>query len=216
MSNPKKNIKNIRIDYSKSSIDFNNIIDSPFELFKSWLDLALEIDPDNANAFVLSTVSLKNEPSSRVVLLRGILEKSFVFYTNYSSAKATDLDENNNVSLNFFWPYLEKQVRVKGIVSKLSHSDSDAYFKSRPFSSQIGAHSSQQSNSLPLNYSFENIVSDLEKKYKNQKVGRPVFWGGYKIEISYFEFWQGRPSRLHDRLCYKLVEKIWTTNRLSP
>jgi pyridoxamine 5'-phosphate oxidase len=148
--------------------------------------------------------------------LRGILEKSFVFYTNYSSAKAKDLDENNNVSLNFFWPYLEKQVRVKGIVSKLSDSDSDAYFNSRPFSSQIGAHSSQQSNSLPLNYSFENIVSDLEKKYKNQEVGRPVFWGGYKIEISYFEFWQGRPSRLHDRLCYKLVDKIWTKNRLSP
>ena len=216
MSNPKKNIKNIRIDYSKSSIDFNNIIDSPFELFKCWLDLALEIDPDNANAFVLSTVSLKNEPSSRVVLLRGILEKSFVFYTNYSSAKAKDLDENNNVSLNFFWPYLEKQVRVKGIVSKLSHSDSDAYFKSRPFSSQIGAHSSEQSSLLPLNYSFENIVSDLEKKYQNQEVGRPVFWGGYKIEISYFEFWQGRPSRLHDRLCYNLVDKIWTTKRLSP
>ena len=216
MSNPKKNIKNIRIDYSKSSIDFNNIIDSPFELFKSWLDLALEIDPENANAFVLSTVSSKNNPSSRVVLLRGILEKSFVFYTNYSSAKAKDLDENNNVSLNFFWPYLEKQVRIKGVVSKLSDLESDTYFKSRPISSQLGAHSSKQSSSLPLNFSFDKIVNSLEEKYKNKDVGRPVFWGGYMIEISYFEFWQGRPSRLHDRLCYTLVDGVWTIERLSP
>ena len=216
MSNAKKNIKNIRIDYDKSLIDFNNIIDSPFDFLNDWINDALAIDPDNANAFVLSTVSKSLIPSSRVVLLRGISEKGLVFYTNYNSDKSKDIFENDNVCINFFWPFLEKQVRVQGKISKISSLESDNYFNSRPKSSQLGALASDQSSNIPLDFSFDRKINLLKDKYKESSVDRPKYWGGYIIIPSTFEFWQGRPSRLHDRLCYKLEQNNWVVERKSP
>lgn len=216
MSNPKKNIENIRVDYNKSNIDYNQMPDSPFELFKFWLDKAILVDNENANAFVLSTVSSNSLPSSRVVLLRGLDNNGLTFFTNYNSSKSLDIDINNNVSINFFWPQLEKQVRILGSASKISSDESDIYFNSRPKHSQLGALLSNQSTEISLDHDYTNHLSKLEAEHVNKKVIRPKYWGGYRVKPEYFEFWQGRPSRLHDRLCYSYKNNSWLKTRKSP
>ena len=216
MSNPKKNIENIRVDYNKSNIDYNQMPDSPFELFKFWLDKAILVDNENANAFVLSTVSSNSLPSSRVVLLRGLDNNGLTFFTNYNSSKSLDIDINNNVSINFFWPQLEKQVRILGSASKISSDESDIYFNSRPMHSQLGALLSNQSTEISLDHDYSNHLSKLEAEHANKKVIRPKYWGGYRVMPEYFEFWQGRPSRLHDRLCYSYKNNSWLKTRKSP
>ena len=216
MSNPKKNIENIRVDYNKSNIDYNQMPDSPFELFKFWLDKAILVDNENANAFVLSTVSSNGLPSSRVVLLRGLDNNGLTFFTNYNSSKSLDIDINNNVSINFFWPQLEKQVRILGSASKISSDESDIYFNSRPMHSQLGALLSNQSTEISLDHDYTNHLSKLEAEHANKKVIRPKYWGGYRVKPEYFEFWQGRPSRLHDRLCYSYKNNSWLKTRKSP
>ena len=216
MSNPKKNIENIRVDYNKSNIDYNQMPDSPFELFKFWLDKAILVDNENANAFVLSTVSSNGLPSSRVVLLRGLDNNGLTFFTNYNSSKSLDIDINNNVSINFFWPQLEKQVRILGSASKISSDESDIYFNSRPKHSQLGALLSNQSTEISLDHDYTNHLSKLEAEHVNKKVIRPKYWGGYRVKPEYFEFWQGRPSRLHDRLCYSYKNNSWLKTRKSP
>lgn len=216
MSNPKKNIENIRVDYNKSNIDYNQMPDSPFELFKFWLDKAILVDNENANAFVLSTVSSNSLPSSRVVLLRGLDNNGLTFFTNYNSSKSLDIDINNNVSINFFWPQLEKQVRILGSASKISSDESDIYFNSRPMHSQLGALLSNQSTEISLDHDYTNHLSKLEAEHVNKKVIRPKYWGGYIVKPEYFEFWQGRPSRLHDRLCYSYKNNSWLKTRKSP
>ena len=216
MSNPKKNIENIRVDYNKSIIDYNQMPDSPFELFKFWLDKAILVDNENANAFVLSTVSSNSLPSSRVVLLRGLDNNGLTFFTNYNSSKSLDIDINNNVSINFFWPQLEKQVRILGSASKISSDESDIYFNSRPMHSQLGALLSNQSTEISLDHDYTNHLSKLEAEHANKKVIRPKYWGGYRVKPEYFEFWQGRPSRLHDRLCYSYKNNSWLKTRKSP
>lgn len=216
MSNPKKNIENIRVDYNKSIIDYNQMPDSPFELFKLWLDKAILVDNDNANAFVLSTVSRKGLPSSRVVLLRGLDNNGLTFFTNYNSCKSLNIDVNNNVSINFFWPQLEKQVRILGIASKISSDESDIYFNSRPKQSQLGALLSNQSTEISLDHDYTNHLFKLEAEHVNKEVIRPKYWGGYVVKPEYFEFWQGRPSRLHDRLCYSYENDSWLKTRKAP
>jgi|TARA_B110000240_G_scaffold18942_1_gene19295 pyridoxamine 5'-phosphate oxidase len=216
MSNPKKNIENIRVDYNKSIIDYNQMPDSPFELFKLWLDKAILVDNDNANAFVLSTVSSKGLPSSRVVLLRGLDNNGLTFFTNYNSCKSLNIDVNNNVSINFFWPQLEKQVRILGIASKISPDESDIYFNSRPKQSQLGALLSNQSTEISLDHDYTNHLFKLEAEHVNKEVIRPKYWGGYVVKPEYFEFWQGRPSRLHDRLCYSYENDSWLKTRKAP
>ena len=216
MSNPKKNIENIRVDYNKSIIDYNQMPDSPFELFKLWLDKAILVDNDNANAFVLSTVSSKGLPSSRVVLLRGLDNNGLTFFTNYNSCKSLNIDVNNNVSINFFWPQLEKQVRILGIASKISPDESDIYFNSRPKQSQLGALLSNQSTEISLDHDSTNHLFKLEAEHVNKEVIRPKYWGGYVVKPEYFEFWQGRPSRLHDRLCYSYENDSWLKTRKAP
>ena len=216
MSNPKKNIENIRVDYNKSNIDYNQMPDSPFELFKFWLDKAILVDNENANAFVLSTVSSNSLPSSRVVLLRGLDNNGLTFFTNYNSSKSLDIDINNNVSINFFWPQLEKQVRILGIASKISSDESDIYFNSRPKQSQLGALLSNQSTEISLDHDYTNHLFKLEAEHVNKEVIRPKYWGGYRVKPEYFEFWQGRPSRLHDRLCYSYKNNSWLKTRKSP
>ena len=216
MSNPKKNIKNVRVDYKKSNIDFSSVTSSPFDLFNIWIKQAFEVDKDNANAFVLSTVSKDLIPSSRVVLLRGFTEDGLVFFTNYNSQKSNDISVNSNVSANFFWPQLEKQIRISGTASKINKEKSDSYFNNRPLESKLGAIISNQSSVIPLDYDFIAKIEEYKSNNPSTSIIRPENWGGFIIKINLFEFWQGRPSRLHDRLCYNLESGKWKVNRKSP
>ena len=209
-------IKNLRLNYKKSSIDFSNLDDSPIQYFMSWFEDALAVNKDEANACVLSTISPENTPCSRVILLKDVSENGFTFFTNYASEKAIEIEGNPNVALNFYWPELERQVRISGIAEKISSLDSDAYFKSRPRESQMGAWLSNQSSELALGYKFTDTLSALESKFKDKDVERPLHWGGFCIVPAKIEFWQGRPSRLHDRLVYKIDGNKWIKKRLAP
>jgi pyridoxamine 5'-phosphate oxidase len=209
-------LKNLRLNYKKSSIDFKNLEDNPISFFLKWFDDALNVNKDEANACVLSTVSVENKPSSRVVLLKSVNEKGFTFFTNYKSNKSLDIQNNPNVSLNFYWPELERQVRITGIAEQISPKDSDEYFKNRPRESQMGAWLSHQSTSIGLYYNFMDTLNKLESTFKGKDVERPLHWGGYCIIPSKIEFWQGRPSRLHDRLLYEFDENVWNKKRLAP
>ena len=209
-------IKNLRLNYKKSTIDFNNLSDNPIQYFMSWFEDALTVNKEEANACVLSTISPENTPCSRVILLKAVNEKGFTFFTNYASDKAQDIEHNKYVSLNFYWPELERQVRITGIANKISARDSDAYFKTRPRESQMGAWLSNQSSELALGYEFTDTLSALESKFKDKDVERPLHWGGYCIVPTKIEFWQGRPSRLHDRLVYEIDGNKWNKKRLAP
>ena len=209
-------LKNLRLNYKKSSIDFKNLEDNPISFFLKWFDDALKVNKDEANACVLSTVSVENKPSSRVVLLKSVNDKGFTFFTNYKSNKSLDIQNNPNVSLNFYWPELERQVRITGVAEQISPKDSDEYFKNRPRESQMGAWLSHQSTSIGLYYNFMDTFNKLESTFKGKDVERPLHWGGYCIIPSKIEFWQGRPSRLHDRLLYELDENVWNKKRLAP
>ena len=211
-----KEISNIREDFSKSKIDYSSVPESPFTLFENWFEMALLDDKENAICFVLSTITKINKPSSRVVLLRGLNEKGFTFYTNYKSDKAKDIDHNNYVSANFFWNNLEKQVRITGLANKISSEESDQYFKGRPRGSQLGAWVSDQSSVVNFNDDFSLRSMEVESQFIGVEVSRPENWGGYCIIPEKIEFWQGRPSRLHDRLVYKKKGDIWIKERLSP
>lgn len=209
-------LKNLRLNYKKSSIDFKNLEDNPISFFLKWFDDALKVNKDEANACVLSTVSAENKPSSRVVLLKSVNEKGFTFFTNYKSNKSLDIQNNPNVSLNFYWPELERQIRITGIADQISPKDSDEYFKNRPRESQMGAWLSHQSTSIGLYYDFMDTLNKLESTFKGKDIERPLHWGGYCVIPSKIEFWQGRPSRLHDRLLYEFDENVWNKKRLAP
>ena len=209
-------IKNLRLNYKKSTIDFKNLAKNPIQYFMNWFEDALKVNKQEANACVLSSVSSDNCPSSRVVLLKEVTENGFTFFTNYKSSKAKDIDANPNVALNFYWPELERQVRIAGIAKKITINDSDTYFKSRPRESQMGAWLSDQSKVIGLDYNFMETLNSLESKFKDKEVARPLHWGGYFIEPIKVEFWQGRPSRLHDRLEYKIEGGKWIYKRLAP
>ncbi len=209
-------IKNLRLNYKKSTIDFKNLAKNPIQYFMNWFEDALKVSKQEANACVLSTISSDNYPSSRVVLLKAVTENGFTFFTNYKSSKAKDIDANPNVALNFYWPELERQVRIEGIAKKIMINDSDIYFKSRPRESQMGAWLSDQSKVIGLDYNFMETLNSLESKFKDKEIARPLHWGGYCIEPIKVEFWQGRPSRLHDRLEYKIEDGKWIYKRLAP
>tara|TARA_Y100001934_G_C12290427_1_gene744537 strand:+ start:346 stop:981 length:636 start_codon:yes stop_codon:yes gene_type:complete len=209
-------IKNIRSEYSKGSIDFSNIPSDPINLFNLWIKDALELYKSDANACVLSTVDLENKPSSRVVLLREISNKGFIFYTNYNSNKSNDINNNNNVCLNFYWNQLERQVRVNGIVKKVDVYQSDKYFKSRPIKSQIAAIISPQSQEIDINTNLSDKLNNELNTKNLDLIKRPEHWGGYCVIPNKIEFWQGRDSRLHDRLIYKIINNSWKTSRLAP
>lgn len=209
-----KSIKDLRTDYQKSELNVKDLTEEPITLFQQWLSQAITYSND-ANAFVLSTVNSNAVPSSRVLLLRDATEKGFSFFTNYSSRKSQEIEVNPNVCMNFFWPEMERQVRINGSISRLSEQESDDYFNSRPYESRIGAWCSPQSQVIESREVLENKIQELKKKYPNE-VPRPENWGGYTIVPNEIEFWQGRASRLHDRFLYKKEGENWTINRLAP
>lgn len=184
--------------------------------FESWFEEALKAEVREANAFTLSTVDVASKPHSRIVLLKGLEGNEFKFYTNYASDKGKEIADNPNVSMCFFWRELERQVRIDGVAKKLSEAESEAYFKSRPHLSQIGAHASHQSSVVPNREYLDDTFQKMKNSFEEGKVPKPSFWGGYAISPIYFEFWQGRASRLHDRIAYVLDEGNWKIKRLSP
>lgn len=210
-------IADIRRDYSLKTLNEGEVADSPFLQFADWWQQAIESEIDEVNAMTLATASLEAVPSARIVLLKGYDENGFVFYTNYESAKGRELAENPKASLLFFWKELERQIRITGIVEKVSAAESDEYFLSRPTGSQIGAWASPQSHVIENRSWLEKQVKMLEEKFSTEAVTRPAHWGGYRVKPVIIEFWQGRSSRLHDRLQYSLQENgSWKIERLAP
>ena len=212
----KNKIADIRKDYKRGSITFEDLKHNPIDQFNIWFNNALSLDIMEVNAMVLSTVSKDGIPSGRVVLLKHFDHSGFIFYTNYNSSKGYDIKFNPNVSATFFWPELEQQIRITGIVTMIDTESSDLYFNSRPKGSQIAATASNQSTLIGSRSVLENEVSRLEKLYKNKEIPRPDHWGGYLLSPSRIEFWQGRKSRLHDRCLYELHGEGWKINRLAP
>jgi pyridoxamine 5'-phosphate oxidase len=210
-------IADIRRDYSLKTLNETEVTENPFQQFADWWQQAIESEIDEVNAMTLATASLEGVPSARIVLLKGYDEKGFVFYTNYESAKGQELAENPRASLLFFWKELERQVRITGLVEKVSATESDEYFLSRPTGSQIGAWASPQSHIIENRSWLENKVKELEAKFSTEKLARPSHWGGYRVKPVIIEFWQGRSSRLHDRIQYTLQENgSWKIERLAP
>lgn len=206
----------LRENYTKGSLDVSDVSLSPLEQFQKWFDEAVASKLLEPNALLLSTVTTDGKPSARIVLLKG-LDNGFKFYTNYLSRKGRELSENPNACITFFWNELERQVRIEGTIEKTSPEESDEYFKSRPKSSQIGAWTSDQSRVIENREVLEEREQYLLKEFGEDIIPRPPHWGGYRLVPTYIEFWQGRPSRLHDRIAYSLLEnEEWKIERLSP
>jgi len=212
----KQSIADIRKEYSAHRLTASEVAKSPIDQFLSWFNLALNAEIMEPNAMTLCTVD-GNTPSSRIVLLKGIENEGFVFYTNYNSSKGLQMEKSPNVCLNFFWPELERQVRIEGEVQKVDAATSDQYFKSRPRASQIGAWVSPQSEVIENREVLDSRLEEIELKFRGKDIERPPHWGGYSVTPNLVEFWQGRPSRLHDRIRYTLSEsKNWKIERLAP
>ena len=209
-------LNKIRHEFTSQALDEDAAGDSPIELYAKWLEEAVGSQILDPKAMVISTVSTDGKPSSRVVYNRGITETGFKFYTNYDSQKGHDLVANPNISVNVFWSEMERQIRMQGTVSKLPESESDEYFADRPRESQIGAWASSQSQQVADRNELERLVKEYEIKFEGQEVPRPPHWGGYFIAADYFEFWQGRPARLHDRIVFKREGKDWKKYRVAP
>jgi len=209
-------LADIRKDYTLKSLEIKDVSLDPLRQFKLWMDEAIDSEALEVNAMCLSTLGLDGFPNGRIVLLKE-LDHGFVFFTNYESEKGNELNSNPKASLTFFWAEIERQVRVIGEVAKISEEESDEYFFSRPFGSQIGAWASPQSREIS---GREVIVANqrvIEEKFTPTTMVRPPHWGGYRLVPHRMEFWQGRPSRLHDRICYtKEAKGDWKISRLAP
>jgi pyridoxamine 5'-phosphate oxidase len=192
----------------------SNLNPDPFEQFAAWFDDAAHLP--EPNAMTLATATADGRPSARMVLLKGFDRHGFVFYTNYESRKAIELDGNQRAALVFFWPQLHRQIRVEGEIERVSPEESDAYFATRPRGSQIAARASAQSRPLASREALQQRVAEVEAEFEEQPVSRPEFWGGYRVVPSIIEFWQGRPNRLHDRLRYIRRDGGWKIERLAP
>lgn len=215
-----KQLADIRRDYSLKELSKSTVDRDPFAQFGVWMQEALDSQLPEPTAMTLATVDAESRPSTRVVLLKEFTARGFVFFTNYESKKSRDLAGNPNCSLSFFWPELERQVHIGGTAAKIPSEESGAYFRTRPVGSQIGAWASKQSSVIGSRAVLEKSVAELQERFRDQDVPLPEFWGGWNVTPNKFEFWQGRQSRLHDRICYLPNENdesvAWQIFRLSP
>ncbi len=213
-------LKHLREEYSSASLELGDAPEKPIELFEQWMQEALQAKLPEPNAMTLATCKPGGLPAARVVLLKGLSNKGFIFYTNYNSDKGQELAVNPRAALVFLWLELQRQVRIEGIVEKLAPADSEAYFQSRPKGSQIGAVASPQSSVIAGREILEEKVKRLELEYADQEqLPCPDHWGGYIVKPTRIEFWKGRASRLHDRLVYTSLEggeELWKVERLAP
>ncbi len=217
MKTDKATLENLRKDYRAEKLSEKDEKSNPIEQFDHWFDEALKSGIYEPNAMTLATASTDGKPAARIVLLKGFNQDGFVFYTNYLSRKGKELAKNPVVALVFFWPELERQVRIEGTIEKVSKETSEKYFQSRPKESQIGALASPQSQVIEDRSLLEKNWKELEKKYADQEIPKPSFWGGYLVKPQVIEFWQGRSSRLHDRIVYRKADKNnWKIVRLAP
>ena len=210
-----KGIQNLRVDYSGDILDLKDSNKNPIKQFENWFEFAKTNDVIEPNAMILSTLS-KNSINSRTVLLKDITDEGFVFFTNYTSVKGNDIRENDNVSSVFLWKKIEKQVIIKGSATKIKAEDSIKYFNSRPRKSKIAAWASLQSTKLNDSNDLAERFKYYENKFENKEIPYPEFWGGYIIKPLSVEFWQGRSSRMHDRILYKKESKNWSICKLYP
>jgi len=212
-----KNLHDYRKSYEKGSLTEDTVLENPLEQFAAWfVDAEKTPTVEEPNAMTLSTVDTQGVPKARVVLLKEFTQEGFVFYTNYTSGKAQAIAQNNKVCISFFWPSLERQIIITGMAVKISEEKSIAYFNKRPRESQLGALVSDQSTSIDSREALEEKLLDLEKQYHTKPIVKPAHWGGYLIQPTSYEFWQGRSSRLHDRIKYTKINNSWNIGRLQP
>jgi len=209
-------LSDLRKEYTLAGLDLTDVLPDPMAQFQRWFDAALGAGVPEPNAMHLSTVNADGRPDGRIVLIKAVSDAGFVFYTNYESRKGQELLGQPFAALTFFWPELERQIRIGGRVEKVSDAESDSYFMSRPRGSQIGAWVSHQSRIIADRDVLETRQRDLEAQFADQSVPRPPYWGGFRLVPDSLEFWQGRPSRLHDRIRYRKEENSWVLERLSP
>jgi pyridoxamine 5'-phosphate oxidase len=209
-------ITKLREDFARGTLNETDVQKDPFNQFTLWLQQAVDSKIVEVQAMNLATVSENGKPSSRIVYLREFENNRYSFYTNYNSKKSRDLFKNPHASLTFFWPDLERQIRIEGVVEKADAAQSDAYYNARPYESKIGAWASDQSHKLTSRMELEERVEVLKKQHSPETIKRPEFWGGFILKATYYEFWQGRKSRLHDRICYELINNNWAISRLAP
>lgn len=209
-------LADLRLEYDVGTIDAVSMNADPIEQWRLWFDAAMQADVYEPNAMVVATVDEGGWPHARNLLVKDVDERGFVFYTNYESAKAAELESAGKASLLFSWLPMHRQVRVVGTISRVSSEQSDTYFASRPRGSQIGAWASPQSDLIADASVLERAVQDVEARFADTEVTRPPFWGGYRLAPVMFEFWQGRPSRLHDRLRYVYRDSAWHIDRIAP
>lgn len=209
-------LASLRVDYSRERLDENSVASNPFVQFAAWMTEALEAEMPEPSAMTLATVDPDGRPSARIVLLKGFDDDGFTFFTNYESRKGRELSANPNCAIHFFWSGLERQVHIEGQAERLSREDSEAYFRTRPEESRIGAWASKQSTTLSSREELEARFQELLAEFKGKDIPLPPTWGGFRVVPVRFEFWQGRPSRLHDRIRYTLTADNWAIERLSP
>jgi pyridoxamine 5'-phosphate oxidase len=216
MENISQKIAALRREYYSAPFDEDSVGGDPIAQFKKWFAESVRAEQADPEAMTLSTVSAGGEVSARVVLLRGLDERGFVFYTNYESRKSRDLIANPRAALTFYWSSLNRQVRIEGAVEKVSRQESEEYFQARPHGSQLGAWASPQSQEIAGRTSLDRMFTEVEQRFSGQPIPCPPFWGGFRLKPARIEFWQGRENRLHDRILYALGDDGWRISRLAP
>jgi pyridoxamine 5'-phosphate oxidase len=211
-----KNSHKLNPEYKLNKLSEETVHKNPFKQFDDWFTQVLKLKLKEPTAMVLATVDKKARPSARVVLMKDFSSEGITFYTNYNSRKGEELRQNPSAGLLFYWAALERQVRIEGKIKKISRQESEKYFNSRQFGSRIAAWISEQSETIPNREYLEKRFTELGKKYSSGKIPLPPNWGGYRLIPNYFEFWQGRENRMHDRICYKKQKGRWKIFRLAP